>query len=62
MNTLKLDEGVPFEAFVQAIVPDTGQTAELDRDAGTYALICFIPNAQGVPHFALGMVQQLTVE
>jgi hypothetical protein len=30
-------------------------------DTGNYALICFIPSADGVPHFAKGMVRPLTV-
>ena len=30
--------------------------------AGEYALLCFIPNSEGVPHFKLGMVAPLTVE
>ncbi len=35
----------------------TTQTLE----PGNYALICFIPSADGVPHFAKGMVRPLTV-
>ncbi len=30
-------------------------------EAGNYALICFIPSPDGVPHFAKGMVRPLTV-
>jgi hypothetical protein len=30
-------------------------------DAGNYALICFIPSGDGVPHFAKGMIRPLTV-
>lgn len=30
-------------------------------EPGNYALICFIPSADGVPHFAKGMVHALTV-
>jgi hypothetical protein len=30
-------------------------------EAGSYALICFIPSPDGVPHFAKGMVRALTV-
>jgi len=30
-------------------------------EPGNYALICFIPSADGVPHFAKGMVRPLTV-
>lgn len=31
-------------------------------EPGNYALICFVPNADGVPHAALGMVSGFTVE
>lgn len=35
-------------------------TADFDR--GNYALICFVPDAKdGKPHFAHGMIQQITV-
>ena len=30
-------------------------------EAGEYALLCFIPNSEGVPHFKLGMVASFTV-
>lgn len=30
-------------------------------EPGNYALLCFIPDANGVPHFAKGMVRPLTV-
>ena len=46
---------------LQAMLPGSSQTATLDLEAGTYVFICFVPNPQGVPHFALGMVQELTV-
>lgn len=29
--------------------------------AGEYALICFVPNAEGKPHFSLGMVSEFTI-
>lgn len=45
---------------------DVGYTgyAELDLQPGTYVAICNIPspNAQGAPHFALGMVMEFTVK
>ena len=46
---------------LQAMLPGSSQSATLDLKAGTYVFICFVPNQQGVPHFALGMVQELTV-
>lgn len=33
----------------------------LDLDPGQYVLLCFVPNPEGVPHFALGMIQELEV-
>lgn len=30
-------------------------------EPGNYALVCFVPSADGVPHFAKGMVRPLTV-
>ena len=36
--------------------------AEVDLDAGNYALICFVPDATtGAPHAALGMLKGITV-
>ena len=48
---------------LQVIDPgDAGYfTAEFESGA-TYALICFHPNEEGVPHLALGMVQEFTVD
>ena len=33
----------------------------IDLDSGTYMMICFLPNAEGLPHFALGMALPITV-
>jgi hypothetical protein len=42
--------------------PGTAYTMSGDGiEAGEYVLICFIPNADGVPHFQLGMVNGFTV-
>ncbi len=30
--------------------------------AGTYAIVCFVPDAKGAPHAALGMISKLTVK
>lgn len=48
---------------LQVIDPgDAGYfTAEFESGS-TYALICFHPNEEGVPHLALGMVQEFTVD
>lgn len=36
-------------------------TTAVDLIPGTYALICVVPSADGVPHTAKGMVRELTV-
>jgi ketosteroid isomerase-like protein len=43
--------------------PDPGGTtsAILYLDAGSYAVICVIPDAQGMPHYQHGMMKALTV-
>lgn len=46
---------------IQGILPGESQLATLDLEAGNYVLICFIPNAEGTPHVALGMATGLEV-
>lgn len=46
----------------QAIIPGASTLATMDLKAGNYALVCFIPNAEGIPHAFLGMVKPFTVE
>jgi hypothetical protein len=42
--------------------PGGGMTSTTQMlEPGNYALICFIPSADGMPHFAKGMVRPLTV-
>lgn len=33
-----------------------------DLKAGTYAIVCFVPDAESVPHTARGMLSKLTVK
>jgi len=47
---------------LQAYVAGGGGVASVNLEAGNYALICFVPNPEGVPHAALGMLKGLTVE
>ena len=54
----------PFTSVggVQAL--DVGATGWFVADLapGTYAIVCYIPDVvSGTPHYALGMVQELTV-
>jgi len=46
-----------------AVIPSGVDTAVayLTLPAGNYALLCVIPDAAGMPHFAKGMVRALTV-
>jgi len=51
-----------FNGGVGVIPP--GQTAEVLVDftnPGTYVMLCFLPNAEGVPHLALGMTGVIQV-
>jgi len=65
MKTMK--PGTPPPAWVvlaggpNAIAPGGESNATLVLEPGNYALVCFIPDPKGVPHFALGMVKPLTV-
>ncbi|MBT5774033.1 MAG: hypothetical protein HOH95_06615 [Dehalococcoidia bacterium] len=52
--------GLPIGG-IQGILPGESQRATLNLAAGNYALICYIPNAEGAPHFALGMATALEV-
>ncbi len=44
-----------------AFDPGNGGSATVLLREGHYALICFIPDREGVPHFALGMAADLEV-
>ena len=41
--------------------PGDSTDVVMDLEPGHYVLMCFLPNAQGVPHVALGMKHFLTV-
>ncbi|HSU52890.1 MAG TPA: ArsI/CadI family heavy metal resistance metalloenzyme [Candidatus Dormibacteraeota bacterium] len=44
-----------------AVIPGEQSTSTVQLTAGNYALLCLIPDRNGVPHMALGMVKALTV-
>jgi hypothetical protein len=44
-----------------ATVPGGEQSIIEQLDAGNYAIVCFIPSADGVPHFVKGMMRGFTV-
>jgi hypothetical protein len=47
----------------QAIATGGGGTFSIDFAPGNYAFICFVPDpASGAPHFALGMIEEFTVQ
>ena len=54
----------PFTGMsgINAVSPDVTQLGTFDLEAGDYAWLCFVPNAEGAPHFSLGMIAPMTVE
>lgn len=46
----------------QAVAPGATQSAIVDLEPGRYVALCAIPGAGGVPHAAMGMIKELTVE
>jgi uncharacterized cupredoxin-like copper-binding protein len=44
-----------------AVGPGSTSALTMVMEPGNYAIVCFIPDAKGVPHVAHGMVKQLTV-
>ncbi len=53
--------GIESAAGVSVLAPGGSGTATLNLQPGNYVMLCFVPNAEGVPHFALGMAATLTV-
>jgi hypothetical protein len=58
-------EGLPawahFVGGPNVPAPGGSSEATLRLDAGAYALVCFVPSGDGVPHLMKGMVKGLTV-
>jgi len=66
LKSMKPDGPLPSWAHevggVNAPRPGGGEASTtLPIDAGSYAMVCFIPDANGVPHIAKGMMRPLTV-
>ena len=64
-----LDEGPPpfdgppqFRGGVQSIIPGASQLGTLNLEPGRNLLLCGLPNEEGIPHLALGMIRQIRVE
>ena len=53
--------GVKAAGGVSALNPGLSGAVTMDMAAGEYVMVCFVPNAEGVPHLALGMVKPITV-
>lgn len=62
-----LRAGGPPPAWVEFLggpnspVPGEASEATLELEPGQYAIVCFIPSADGVPHLAKGMARGLVV-
>jgi hypothetical protein len=60
----KMEGPPPGKALggISGIAPGMSEYFTADFTPGNYALICFLPDAKdGKPHFAHGMIQQITV-
>ncbi len=53
--------GLEFAGGVSVLSPGASSTTTIDLAAGSYMMLCFLPNAEGIPHVALGMFLPLTV-
>lgn len=64
MNWMKKPAGPPPGSAIGGMAPFTGAPTYFTADItpGTYALICFVPDAKdGKPHFMHGMTKSVTV-
>ena len=53
--------GMEAAGGVGVLAPGGVGSVTLDMAPGAYVMVCFLPNAEGIPHAALGMVANLTV-
>jgi hypothetical protein len=63
-HAMQADEHTPWLTElggVAAVAPGTDAVVTLDVPAGSYALICGVPDAKGTPHAMKGMMRALTV-
>lgn len=51
-----------FEGGVGQLAPGGSGTLEATLGAGTYAMLCFVPGADGAPHFVKGMAVPFEVK
>ena len=53
--------GISISGGVAALAPGVTGQVTLNLEVGNYIMVCFIPDTNGVPHVALGMVTPLAV-
>ena len=53
--------GVEAAGGTSALNPGLAGSVTQNLAAGDYVMVCFVPNAEGVPRLALGMVKPITV-
>ena len=54
-------EGLELRGGNSVLSPGANSTTTLDLESGNYVMLCFLPNPEGVPHFALGMALPISV-
>lgn len=57
-----LPEGIEFVGQVTVAAGEPASLVLVGLPAGTYAIVCLLPDEDGTPHLALGMQAQLTVK
>jgi hypothetical protein len=50
-----------FPGFMATFAPGSEAARTMDLAAGTYAIVCFIPDTDGTPHAAKGMAQEIKI-
>ena len=55
------EEGIAEMFESEVAPPGSGAVITAELAAGNWVLVCPIPNAEGTPHVALGMVHDFTV-
>jgi hypothetical protein len=53
--------GMAFSGGPGTVAPGGTSNSTVKMEVGEYALVCFVPDANGVPHAALGMAATLSV-
>lgn len=61
LQSEEIPDWISFYGGVMTLMPGQSGSMVINLPPGNYIALCFIPNAEGVPHAALGMVQAITV-